>query len=121
VEVEDPNPLLTRKPAIKLAKLSRSKNPAQQVEEKTAFPRHWPSPSSEILPDCLHLEGLPMMDPQFIPLQEWWHQCFDNVMAPVPKVLPPFREVNHWITLIDLNKRYLEWRVTCPQALKGQL
>jgi len=35
--------------------------------------------------------------------------------------LPPFREVNHWITLINLNKRYLEWKVTCPQALKGQL
>src|SRR5260370_18159080 len=42
-------------------------------------------------------------------------------MAPAPEVLPPFREVNHWITLINPNKRYLEQRVTCPQALKGQL
>ena len=42
-------------------------------------------------------------------------------MALVPEVLPPFREVNHQITLIDPNKRYLEQRVTCPQALKGQL
>src|SRR5258708_27053425 len=42
-------------------------------------------------------------------------------MAPVPEVLPPFREVNHWITFINPNKRYLEQRATCTQALKGQL
>src|SRR6266436_9467316 len=42
-------------------------------------------------------------------------------MALVPEVLPPFGEVNHWITLIDPNKRYLEQRATCPQALEGHL
>ncbi len=84
MEVEDLNPSLTRKTGIKLAKISKFKNPAQQAEEKTSFPRHWPSPMSGILPDCLHLEGLPMMDPQYVPLgqlqekakqyehAEWW-------------------------------------------------
>src|SRR5258707_8063242 len=108
MEAEDLNPSLTRKTAIKLAKISKFKNPTQQAEEKTAFPRHWPSPSSGILPDCIHLEGLLMKDPQFIPLWKWWCKHFDDVMAPAPEVLPPLREANHQITLINPNKRYLE-------------
>src|SRR5258708_4372438 len=108
-EEEDLIPLLTRSPAIKMAKLSHyTQNPTQEAEEKTDFPRHWPSPLSGILPDCLHLKGLPMMDPQYVPLQEWWCQHFNDVMALAPEVLPPFREVNHQITSIDPNKRYLK-------------
>src|SRR5258705_6071885 len=115
MEAEDSNPLPTTSSAIKMAKLSHyTRNPTQEAEGKTDLPRHCPSPSSGIFPDCLHLKGLLMMDPQFIPLREWWHQCFDDVMALVPEILPPFREVNHQITLIDPNKRYLERRATCP-------
>jgi hypothetical protein len=42
-------------------------------------------------------------------------------MAPAPEVLPPFWEVNHRINFIDLNKRYHERHMTCPQALEQQL
>ena len=42
-------------------------------------------------------------------------------MAPAPEVLPPFREVNHRITLIDPGKRYVERRATCPQSLESEL
>jgi hypothetical protein len=62
-----------------------------------------------------------MMDDGFIPLCKWWRACFDDIMAPTPEVLPPFREVNHRIDYIDPNKRYHERHLTCPQALEKQL
>src|SRR5258708_12647486 len=111
----NPSPIAT--PAIKLAKLF-----CPQIADKNVpFPKHWPSPQSGLLPDCLHLEGLPMTDPLFIPLHEWWCLHFKDVMAPVPQILPPFKHVNHHIPLLHLNKQYLERWATCPQALKGQL
>lgn len=44
-----------------------------------------------------------------------------KVMVPVPEVLPPFCEVNHRISLIDPNKRYIERRATCLQSLESLL
>jgi hypothetical protein len=85
------------------------------------FPGHWPDPKSGKLPDCSHLELRPMTDDGFLPLREWWRARFDDVMAPAPEVLPPFREVNHRIDYIDPNKRYHERCSTCPQALERQL
>ena len=65
--------------------------------------------------------GTPNDGPLFIPLCEWWHLHFKDIMAPAPEILPPPREVNHHITLLDPNKHYIERWATCPQALKGQL
>ena len=88
---------------------------------QNVWPRDWPDPLSGLLPDCTNLEGLSMTDPGFTLLREWWKCRFNDVMAPAPEVLPPFREVNHRITLIDPNKRYVERRATCPQSLEAQL
>jgi hypothetical protein len=62
-----------------------------------------------------------MTDPEFALLRNWWQERFKDMMAPTPEQLPPFREVNHRINLIDLKKRYVERCATCPQALKPQL
>src|SRR5260370_29793260 len=43
------------------------------------------------------------------------------MMAPAPEILPPFQEVNHKINIINANVNYTERRLTCPQALEGQL
>src|SRR5260370_14494301 len=42
-------------------------------------------------------------------------------MAPAPETLPPFREVNHRINIINSKAQYMERHPTCPQALEGQL
>src|SRR5260370_41062266 len=42
-------------------------------------------------------------------------------MAPTTKTLPPRREVNHRINIINPNAHYIKRRPTCPQALEGQL
>src|SRR5260370_41676466 len=42
-------------------------------------------------------------------------------MAPAPETLPPFREVNHRINIINTEAHYTERRPTCPQVLEAQL
>ncbi|KAJ7575439.1 hypothetical protein C8J56DRAFT_1063344 [Mycena floridula] len=52
--------------------------------------------------------------------EHWFHTC-EDVMAGAPPELPPFRGINHKITLIDENKWYGNYLPRCPDALKGQL
>src|ERR1700757_772306 len=44
-----------------------------------------------------------------------------TLLTGVPPRLPPFREVNHKIPLIDENKRYNYHLPRCPDVLKTQL
>src|SRR5947208_3260950 len=46
---------------------------------------------------------------------------FADIMNGVPPELPPLREVNHRIPLIDLGKRYHYHLPHCPDAMKPQL
>ncbi len=85
------------------------------------WPSSWPLPESGLLPDCSHLEDLPTTDPSFNILWDWWKCRYSDIMVPAPEELPPFREVNHRIALIDPSKRYVERRATCPQSLESEL
>ena len=45
--------------------------------------------------------------PSDIPrLREQWFDKTSDLTGPIPLELPPFREVNHWIRLMDENIRY---------------
>ena len=46
---------------------------------------------------------------------------FEDLFQPVPPELPPFREVNHRIPLVDETKRYNYWLPKCPEALRPLL
>ena len=46
---------------------------------------------------------------------------FEDLFQPVPPGLPPLREVNHTIPLIDESKRYSYHLPRCPEALRAQL
>ncbi|KAH9851011.1 hypothetical protein C2E23DRAFT_733715, partial [Lenzites betulinus] len=46
---------------------------------------------------------------------------YEDLFQPVPPVLPPFREINHTIPLIDENIQYKYRLPKCPEALKAQL
>ena len=37
--------------------------------------------------------------------EQWFEECSD-LLGPIPMELPPFREVNHRIPLMDENMRY---------------
>ena len=97
--------------------------PSRTVDssESIAWPEDWPALDSGSVPECHQLKGLSMTDPSFALVWEWWRFCFMKVMAPAPEILPPFREVNHQISLIDPNKQYIKWQATCLQSLESLL
>ncbi|KAI0360237.1 hypothetical protein OH77DRAFT_1555008 [Trametes cingulata] len=49
------------------------------------------------------------------------YQEFADLFQPVPPGLPPLREVNHTIPLIDPNKQYNYHLPQCPEVLQTQL
>ena len=54
-------------------------------------------------------------------LREQWFQKYSNVLGGAPPELPPLREVNHRIPLIDAGKRYTYHLPRCPDSLQEQL
>jgi hypothetical protein len=52
--------------------------------------------------------------------EEWMKSCKD-IMSGAPERLPPLREINHHIPLIDERKRYKYHSPRCPDALKPEL
>ena len=48
-------------------------------------------------------------------------QEYDDLLQPVPPVLPPIRDISHTIPLIDESKTYKYRLPKCPDALKGKL
>jgi hypothetical protein len=54
-------------------------------------------------------------------LRENWFEEYADLLGPIPLVLPPFREVNHHIPLIDDNIRYNYHLPRCPEALEEEL
>jgi hypothetical protein len=57
-------------------------------------------------------------------LQTLWDLWFANntdMLNGAPAELPPLREINHQIPLIDENLKYHYWLPCCPEAMKPQL
>jgi len=58
---------------------------------------------------------------QFVKLRTEWIKRAADVLTGVPERLPPFREINHKIPLIDDKKKYNYHLPRCPDAFKTQL
>ena len=54
-------------------------------------------------------------------LREAWQNSYADIFGDIPLELPPFREVNHEIKLIDPSKVIRYRTPRCPEALKEQL
>jgi len=54
-------------------------------------------------------------------LRDHWFVKYADILNGVPSELPPLREINHWIPLIDDGKRYYYHLPCCPDAIKPQL
>ena len=54
-------------------------------------------------------------------LRAQWYESNKDIMSGVPEKLPPFREVNHHIKLVDDNKKYHYYLPRCPDSLKAEL
>ncbi|KIJ28201.1 hypothetical protein M422DRAFT_190007, partial [Sphaerobolus stellatus SS14] len=54
-------------------------------------------------------------------LREAWQSKYSDIFGDIPLELPPFREVNHEIKLIDPSKMIRYRTLQCPESLKEQL
>ena len=54
-------------------------------------------------------------------LREQWLDRYSDILGPIPLELPPLREVNHHIPLIDEDIRYNYHLPRCPEALESEL
>src|ERR1700733_1169052 len=54
-------------------------------------------------------------------LRAKWVESASDILTGAPPRLPPLREVNHKIPLIDENKRYNYHLPRCPDSLKTEL
>ncbi|KIK60582.1 hypothetical protein GYMLUDRAFT_167562 [Collybiopsis luxurians FD-317 M1] len=50
-----------------------------------------------------------------------WIEKYRDILSGVPETLPPLREINHQIQLINESKRYNYYMPHCPDSLKVQL
>ena len=60
-------------------------------------------------------------DEELPDLRAKWVENASDILTGAPPVLPPLREVNHQIPLIDEDKRYKYHLPRCPDSLKSQL
>jgi hypothetical protein len=63
-----------------------------------------------------------ILDDSNIPsLCQSWVDAYPDVHGPIPEVLPPFRDINHKINLLDESKTYRYYSPKCPDHFQHQL
>ena len=62
-----------------------------------------------------------LIEEDFPRLREQWYDEFEDILGGTKDELPPWREVNHEIHLIDDDKRYHYHLPRCPHSLRGEL
>jgi hypothetical protein len=63
----------------------------------------------------------PLSVEDFPRLRQEWTDEYADLLGPIPERLPPFREINHTIPLIDPDKAYPSRTPRCPEAFRGKL
>jgi len=62
-----------------------------------------------------------LTEEDFPRLHQQWHDEFADIVNGTRNQLPPWREVNHKIHLVDDNKRYKYFTPHCPNSLRDEL
>jgi transposase InsO family protein len=65
--------------------------------------------------------ALPASEKDIPRLREEWEWSIRDIACPIPERLPPLREINHEINLIDNNKQYGYRHPKCPDKFVGEL
>jgi hypothetical protein len=62
-----------------------------------------------------------LTEEDFPRLRQQWHDEFADIVNGTRSQLPPWREVNHEIHLVDDSKRYKYFTPRCPNSLRDEL
>ncbi|KIJ55594.1 hypothetical protein M422DRAFT_126772, partial [Sphaerobolus stellatus SS14] len=65
--------------------------------------------------------SIQLIKDDFTHLRTQWKENYANLFSEIPLELPPMREVNHSIKLIDPNKQFNYCLPKCPEDLCPQL
>ena len=110
----------------------RDARPAPEGYKKTRFrlPEQQPlealhavnqaQESKVVQPPSTQAKNRALSDEDIPRLRQQWYEEFKDILQGTPEVLPPLREVNHEINLIDPDKKYTHRLPTCPVALRPQ-
>ncbi|KAF8237481.1 hypothetical protein L208DRAFT_1247562 [Tricholoma matsutake] len=71
-------------------------------------------------PSGLRVSDPILLGPDEKPEKEWKHSCQD-ILSGVPDKLPPLREINHHIPLVDKKKKYKYYLPKCPDSMRKPL
>ena len=79
--------------------------------------------AEERLPRPIRHEGKDnvLTEDDFPRLRQQWHDEFADMVNGTRSQLPPWREVNHEIHLMDNDKRYKYFTPRCPNSLRDEL
>src|SRR6202050_1097604 len=111
-------------------KLKFKRPKAPEIEEcsvpmlhSDSFKYKGPSQKEEVLLAVMdaNLNELKEGEEQLPDLCKKWVESAVDILTGAPPHLPPFREVNHKIPLIDEQKRYNYHLPRCPDSLKKEL
>ncbi|KAG6893476.1 hypothetical protein C0995_000432 [Termitomyces sp. Mi166 len=86
--------------------------------------REWFEPASQVCQKRVDIgkdKPWKLSEDDFLRLCQAWQQEFVNIVNGTKEELPPWREVNHEINLIDESRQYKYHLPHCPQALQEQL
>src|ERR1700722_10538725 len=84
----------------------------------------WPlSQKEEVLLAAMdaNLNAITKDEEQLPDLRKSWVELAKDILSGAPNHLPPLREVNHKIPIINEEKQYNYYLPWCPDALKTQL
>jgi len=109
---DDDNCRRVSRPTMR-AKFEKLLKTAPQNEAEERLPRP-PRHKGKGKEDALTEEDFPH-------LRQQWHDEFMDMVNGTHSQLPPWREVNHEIHLVDNNKRYKYFTPCCPNSLRDEL
>ena len=91
----------------------------RRVTEPVAGINRPKAQGAKIPPRDAEIEKLKQLDR--VGLRAKWFEEFKDITSGVPEVLPPLREVNHRIPLIDEKMQYHYHLPRCPEAVRPAL
>ena len=95
------------------------------MDQLYSFSEHTLEEDKNLPDDSIDFSTLPKSGPytelQIPQIRARLLNKFSDMLSRCPEVLPPLREVNHKITLVDKNHKYNYYLPRCPDGLRTQL
>ena len=108
-------------PLFKLPMVDDSMSLLDALRRKYKPVRRRPPEPPLIKPQAKGKEKASPYSEEDIPrLTHQWQDAYQDILQGTPEELPPLREVNHEINLIDPNKRYTYHLPRCPEAYREE-